>query len=142
MSTAEITVRSFHTDCFGHVHHARYLELLEEARWRYFEDMPAVVQDLHAAGIRHAVVRIDIAYTKEARLGDTLRIETGVSQTGHSSITMLQNIFQCRTGASVASAAVTNVYYRSSLREKVSIRGKEFAAWEALQQVPIADKIE
>ncbi len=133
MSTTDITIRSFHTDCFGHVHHARYLELLEEARWQYFEDIPGVALDLHAADIRHAVVRIDIAYRKEARLGDVLRIETAIAGTGNSSVSMFQNIFQSRTGAPVVSATITNVYYRSSLREKVSIRHKAFASWKELQ---------
>ena len=31
-------IRTFHTDSFGHVNNAKYLELLEEARWRYAED--------------------------------------------------------------------------------------------------------
>jgi len=35
----EITIRTFHTDAFGHVNNSRYLELFEEARWRYAEDI-------------------------------------------------------------------------------------------------------
>lgn len=135
MSTTDLTIRSFHTDCFGHVHHARYLELLEEARWRYFEDLSGVALNLHKAGIRHAVVRIDIAYRSEARMGDILHIDTGVAGAGQSSVTMFQNIIQSQTGVPVVSATVTNVYYRSSLREKVSIQGKVFAAWEELQDL-------
>ena len=37
--TTEITIRTFHTDAFGHVNNSRYLELFEEARWRYAEDI-------------------------------------------------------------------------------------------------------
>ena len=37
-TTTEITIRNYHIDHFGHVNHARYVELLEEARWRYLEE--------------------------------------------------------------------------------------------------------
>ncbi len=33
-----IRVRGYHCDFYGHLNHARYLELLEEARWSYLED--------------------------------------------------------------------------------------------------------
>ena len=32
-----IKVRGFHTDLYGHVNNARYLEFLEEARWEFLE---------------------------------------------------------------------------------------------------------
>lgn len=32
-----IKVRGYHCDFYGHVNNARYLELLEEARWQYLE---------------------------------------------------------------------------------------------------------
>ena len=34
----EIKIRGYHTDQFGHVNHARYLEFMEEGRWVYFEE--------------------------------------------------------------------------------------------------------
>jgi len=33
-----IKIRGYHCDAYGHVNNARYLELLEEARWQYLED--------------------------------------------------------------------------------------------------------
>ena len=32
-----LKVRGYHLDFYGHVNNARYLELLEEARWRMLE---------------------------------------------------------------------------------------------------------
>ena len=40
-STTEIKVRGYHLDVYQHVNNARYLELLEEARWRHYEAYPA-----------------------------------------------------------------------------------------------------
>jgi thioesterase-3 len=33
-----IKIRGYHCDAYGHVNNARYLELLEEARWQYLVD--------------------------------------------------------------------------------------------------------
>ena len=35
--TRIIKVRGYHCDFYGHLNHARYLELMEEARWSYLE---------------------------------------------------------------------------------------------------------
>ena len=37
-SITAIKVRGYHADLYGHVNNARYLELLEEARWNHFEN--------------------------------------------------------------------------------------------------------
>ena len=75
-STMVLKVRGFHVDVFGHVNHARYLEFLEEARWTFFEEWPALTAALHAWGIVHAVVNINIDYKSQATVGHLLRIET------------------------------------------------------------------
>ena len=71
-----LKVRGYHVDVFGHVNHARYLEFLEEARWAFFEEWPALTAALHAWGIVHAVVNINIDYKSQATVGHLLRIET------------------------------------------------------------------
>ena len=49
--TARIKVRGYHCDFYGHVNNARYLELLEEARWQFLED------------------GLDLAYWKQRNMG-------------------------------------------------------------------------
>ena len=39
MHQSTFKIRTFHTDAFGHVNNARHLEILEEARWQYAEDI-------------------------------------------------------------------------------------------------------
>ena len=35
--STDINIRGYHIDVFGHMNNARYLELMEEARWRYID---------------------------------------------------------------------------------------------------------
>ncbi|AIN20320.1 acyl-CoA thioester hydrolase, YbgC/YbaW family protein [Yersinia rochesterensis] len=70
-----IKVRGFHIDVFQHVNNARYLEFLEEARWKWLEGEPAA-QWMAENQIAFIVVNININYRKPAVLGDLLRIDS------------------------------------------------------------------
>jgi thioesterase III len=109
-----IKVRTYHTDGFGHVNHARYLEFLEEARWSYCEENGIIKRLFSAKGISHAVVGITINYHRSATPGDTLLIVTGVSKKGKRSYTIGQRIFLGETDTLVADAEVTNVLLDST----------------------------
>lgn len=104
-----IKVRTYHTDGFGHVNHARYLEFLEEARWSYCEENGIIERIFSAKGISHAVVGITINYCRSATPGDLLLIVTGVLKKGKKSFTIGQRIFLGETDTLVADAQVTNV---------------------------------
>ncbi len=130
-----LTIRSFHTDCFGHVHHARYVELLEEGRWSYMEAHPHVAASLGKERIDHAVVHLEIRYQSEARLGDRINIETRVQNARRHGITIRQVITNERTGKQMLTADVTNVFYRGKPRNKVPTDDPVFKSWEDLQRV-------
>jgi len=130
-----VTVRSFHTDCFGHVHHARYVELLEEGRWSYMEAHPDIAASLRSQRINHAVVHIEIRYESEASLGDRISIETRVQNARHHGITMRQVMIDERTGKRLLSADVTNVFYRDKPQNRVATEDPVFKPWDDLQAV-------
>ena len=134
-SATEKTVRAYHTDCFGHVYHGRYMELLEDGRWAYFEDNPQLAKILHEKGILHAVVHLDIAFRKAAKLGDRLRIETGVEGATENTVTMGQNILASRTRETILSAKVAHVYYIKSPENFLPVSDKVFGLWTDLQQI-------
>jgi thioesterase III len=135
MSVTEKTIRAYHTDCFGHVYHGRYVELLEDGRWSYLEDNSRLKKILHEKKILHAVVHMDIAFRKAARLGERLRIETGVENATENSVTMGQNIFSSRTGEAILSAKVTQIYYMKSPENFLPVSDKVFSAWTDLQKI-------
>ena len=104
-----IKARGYHADMFGHVNHARFVELLEEGRWSYMEENR--LPDLfHAAKLGHVVIRIAVNYRRGVRPGETMRIETGVKERGRSSFTMGQTIYLEPGGVKVLDAEVVNVF--------------------------------
>ncbi len=104
----EITVRGYHLDFFGHVNNARYLEFMEEARWRLSEGNLDLTQILKQGTVL-AVVNININYRKPAVLGDKLELFLGLAGTGNKSMTLYQEIRFRDTDTVVADAKVTFV---------------------------------
>jgi len=108
-SSTEMPVRSYHIDHFGHVNHARWLELLEEARWRYLEQHKLLGM-LHQHRLFHVVAEINIRYRRGARLGDVLRIETEIESRRGKTFVVRQTVFDAKSHKRVADAAITNVF--------------------------------
>ena len=108
-STAEITIRNYHIDHFGHVNHARYVELLEEARWRYLEENN-LLSRIHQIEAFHVVVEIAIKYLHGARIGDTLVIETRMDGHVNHRFFVKQTARIKASGRTVIEANITNVF--------------------------------
>ncbi len=65
-----------HTDCGGVVYYANYLKFLEEARTEFLEERGISIKDLSRQGILFVVARQEIDYKSPAFYGDTLQIDT------------------------------------------------------------------
>lgn len=90
MHTCALEVRSYELDAFGHVNHAVYLNYFEYARFRFLEAAgfpPAEIME-RDQGIH--VVRVEVDYRRELRLGDPLEIRTRVDTFRNTSMTLLQ----------------------------------------------------
>lgn len=68
-----------HTDCGGVVYYANYLNFLEEARTEYLAERGVSVKDQAKAGTLFVVARQEIDYKMPAHYGDTLEIDTKIS---------------------------------------------------------------
>jgi len=68
------------TDCGGVVYYANYLKYLEEARTEFFEKRGVFIKDMIANhGAMFVVARQEIDYKSPAFYGDTLAIDTRVT---------------------------------------------------------------
>lgn len=94
-----IRVRSYELDAQAHVNHAVFLNYFEQARADALEQGGMPWETFLAQGIFFSVVRVEIDYRSEARLGDTLAITTVAEKVGHSSITLLQRAVKARDGS-------------------------------------------
>lgn len=104
--TYEIKVRGFHCDLYQHVNNARYLEFLEEARWAYVEEVPALAAMGHK-GLGFVVAAITIEYKRSVGLGDVVEIRSAMVDFAPKRAVMHQEIINQATGKLIADARVS-----------------------------------
>lgn len=118
----EINVRGYHSDLYGHVNNARYLEFLEEARWRHYEGV-VDLNEFKENGWAFVVVNINISYRHPAVPGDVVVIEVAVQQVNSRSVVIHQDLRLKSTGKLVAEADVTFVILDAVKGGVVPIQG-------------------
>lgn len=75
------------TDCGGVVYYANYLKYFERARTHYLEERGLSVARLMNEGTVFVVVHAEVDYRSPARYGDTLVIDTVISDLNPASFT-------------------------------------------------------
>ncbi len=121
-SSIEIKVRGYHLDVYQHVNNARFLEMLEEARWSHYEAYPPKL--FIEKGWGFVVVNINIDYKNPAVLGDVLNIQTELSRIGGSSLTLRQEVSIKETGVLAAGADVTFVIIDLNTKNVLPVEGE------------------
>ena len=84
-------IRTFHTDAFGHVNNSRYLELFEEARWRYAEDI-GLVDLLKQRNLGFIIMDLRLRFRKPVFEGNQVTIKTSLDTLGTASGEVLQQL--------------------------------------------------
>lgn len=121
-SITDIKVRGYHADFYGHVNNARYLELLEEARWHHFETS-VDYEEFKRNNWAFIVVNINISYRKPAVPGDTLRIKTSYKSHGSRSMTLNQIVYINDFETIAAEADITFVVLDAKTQKVVTLEG-------------------
>jgi acyl-CoA thioester hydrolase len=85
--TMEVKVYYEDTDCGNVVYYANYLRYMERARTEYLAARGYSVKQFMDEGTIFMVLRVEIDYKSPARYGDTIEIETRV--TNATRITMI-----------------------------------------------------
>lgn len=83
----EIRIYYEDTDCGGVVYYANYLKYFERARTQYLEARGLSVAGLMNGGTVFVVVHAEVDYRAPARYGETLTVETAVSDITAASFT-------------------------------------------------------
>ncbi|WP_336274567.1 acyl-CoA thioesterase [Vreelandella indica] len=131
LSRVQLRVRGYHLDGYGHVNNARYLEFMEEGRWDYFDQHPAMIKELHQAGRAFVVVNLNIDYLAAARHGDDLEIMTGIVNVGERSGLCHHRIVR-KDGTVIAQADLTFVLLDMRANKAAAIEGEVRDALAAL----------
>lgn len=88
---ANFKIRTFHTDAFGHVNNARYLELLEEARWQ-FADSIQLVEMLKQQELGFIIIDLRIRFREPVSEGDEISVATSLITLGTASGEVKQQV--------------------------------------------------
>lgn len=101
----EIRVYYEDTDCGGVVYYANYLKYFERARTHYLEDRGLSVAGLMAEGTVFVVVHAEVHYRSPARYGETLVIETVISEMTAASFTFAHVVKDAVSGRVVVEGS-------------------------------------
>jgi acyl-CoA thioester hydrolase len=72
----ETVVKETMVDAMGHLNHASYLTVFEEARWDICTAQNMTIEKMQERGIGLVVIEAHIQYRREVRAGDQLLIKT------------------------------------------------------------------
>lgn len=110
-SRTVVEVRSYELDSFGHANHAVYLNYLEFSRFEALRAAGFPYPAIRARGWGIYVVRLEIDYLREARLGERLRVVTWAEGYRRTSMVLAQSIvLDDDPSVPVARARVTAVW--------------------------------
>jgi acyl-CoA thioester hydrolase len=87
MENMEVRIYYEDTDCGGVVYYGNYLKYFERARTQYLEERGFSVAGLMRDGTVFVVVHAEVEYRSPARYGDTLVIDTVISDMTAASFT-------------------------------------------------------
>jgi thioesterase-3 len=104
--TTHIRARGYHCDAYGHVNNARWVELLEEARWRWL-DTAVDLDEWAARGQAIAVINLNVSYRRPAHAGDDLEFRCSIARIGGRSAVAYQEVVRQDTGERLVEADVT-----------------------------------
>ena len=71
-----IVISEAHLDSFGHVNNARYLELMEQARWDLITERGFGIDVIRASKTGPTILEIDIRFFRELAARDPITIRT------------------------------------------------------------------
>ena len=128
----QIRIRGYHEDRFGHVNHARYLELLEEARWAHLDERGLDQAFFKRHGIFPVVAGLTIAYRRPASAGDTVEVVSRVKNVGSRKIEIEQQARFAATGKTCVEATVTVVLVDAATGRAAPISAAVRKAWPDL----------
>ncbi len=113
----KIKIYYHHPDCGGVVYYANYLNFLEEARTEYLTEKGVLVKELAGQGTLFVVARQEIDYKFPAFYGDTLQIDTKITNIGGARIEFEYEI-KNQDGQAVSKAKTILVCVDANLKPK------------------------
>ena len=106
------------TDCGGVVYYANYLRYMERARTEYLTSRGYEVKKLMDESTIFMVLRVEIDYKYPARYGDTIEIETWVSDVSRVTMVFHHTMKEKTSGRVIVECMAKLVYVDPNGRPK------------------------
>jgi acyl-CoA thioester hydrolase len=104
-----IRVRYSETDQMGVVHHASYLNYLEEGRTALMRDIGFPYEDVERDGFAMGVRKVNVRYRQAARYGDEILVTTTLSKLKGASIVYEYVLTRVGDGETLLTGSVDTV---------------------------------
>ena len=72
-------VQETHLDTFGHMNHATYLVIYEQARWEWITEGGFGLDRIHKEQMGPTILEAKVTYRRELKLRANIRVETEVA---------------------------------------------------------------
>ena len=107
-------------DQLGHVNNCRYVKFLEDGRVDWYEKCGITLHDFQEMGIGTVVLKMEVLYLKEAKLGDHLKVITTPEYLGNTSFVLKQEIYN-QFDEHITDAKVTMVMFDTVSRKSTKV---------------------
>lgn len=119
-TTTKIIVAPEDIDQLGHVNYLKYILFLEKGVGHWYKQAGVNFRELREKDLGTVVLKMDISYQKEARLGDTLNVTTTLTHVGNKSFSLKQVIHN-QDDIQITEATKTFVMFNTSTRKGVPV---------------------
>lgn len=119
----KITIKPDDIDILNHVNNIVYVKYFEKARFDWYQKIGLNFESLLEDGLGVVLRNLEISYIKEARLGDSLVVETIPYRLGNSSFTLKQKIINQHEEV-ITEAETVKVMIDLEKRKSIPLIGK------------------
>jgi len=115
-----IHVQEGDIDYLGHVNYMRYIHFFEQGMGDWFKKNGVSTSEWREKNLGTVVVKFDINYIKEARLGETLKVITAPVRLGTKSFAVQQKIYN-ENDELITECNKTFVMFDTSIRKGIPV---------------------
>lgn len=105
-----IVVKKEDIDELGHVNNSVYVTYIEKGRYDWYVETGLSLDQMIERNIGTVIIKLEVLFKKEAKLGDRLTVKTSPVRMGTKSYVFEQTIID-QDGELVTEAIVTNVMF-------------------------------
>lgn len=127
-------VQYYETDAMGVVHHSNYIRWMEEVREVFLDEAGMPYAEMETSGLYSPVIAVSCRYRFPARFGDTVRIETALTEFGNVRFCYRYRMVDAASGKVLVTGESEHCFLNREGRP-VSLKRKNPALYDKFAQL-------